>query len=476
MKKLMVFILAAFLAVGLIGTASAQNFARTLNTPASVFASPVTEAGVSVYVLSGGPLVAGASGVSLVAINPTSGTSVILLNGITAATAYGTPAVRSGETVFVQAVNTSAGASIYAVNGTTSTTPYYVVDIPFALSDVGDIGGGPLVALGGNSVVYTPSLTLDPSGASLYATTAPGTNVSIIALNTATGTTSFFSSGVSAIWAAPLVSGNSLYVIGDATPGVSLFAYNRTTPFATGTTPVTVLGTTNARPFATPAISGNSLFVVDATGGLTAYNKDTLAAGVNDFIQFGVDATSQVTASPVTNSNFLVVTLNTATQAGVTVFDLSRPLRGATGASWWFTWPAAGTTVIATPALSNGILYTAVNEPTGGRIDRFRLSGHSGRLITPDFSPINTDVNGATLGRFDFASPIIKNDRLIIVSNPSGAATPVLYSFDLDANGTAAWPQFKFDAERTGNNTAAAVTPAAPAGDDDSGCFISTLK
>lgn len=479
MKKLMVLMMAAFMVVGLVGTASAVDYTRNLNSTASVFASPVTETGTSVYVLSGGPLGA-QSGVSLIAIDPTAGTSVTMLNVNPGASAYSTPAVISGETIFAQVSNAiGAGTSIFAFNGATgSVTPYYTVSFEYPAASL-TFGNTIryLDAISG-ATSYNPPLTLDPTGTSIYAASPPARNVSIITINRATGRSETFTTGVSAMWAAPAISGNSIYILGDTAAGVSLIAYNRVTPFATGVSTLVLGAVNSSKPFATPAVSGSSLFVLDSTGGLTAYSTATLARGTNDFIQFGTVASSQVTASPVTNGSYLVVTQNNiaSAQAGVTVFDLSKPLAGSTGASWWFTWPQAGTTIIATPAISNGVLYTVVTEPGGGRIDRFNLAGHSGRIAVPDFTAITTDSNGAALGRFDYSSPIIKGTRLIVVSNPSGAANPRLYSFDLSAGGTEAWPQFKFDAARTGTNTATPAAAVTPVDDDDSGCFISTIK
>lgn len=497
-KKLMVSILAVLMTVGVIGTAGAADFTWTLSNASTLrfFASPVTESGVSVYLLAGGSLpilsTTNSSGATLMMVNPTTGASAFWGGAAlrpTGTSAFSTPAVISGETVFAQVYNlvggsnSLSGTSLVAIDGITGTT-YYTVSIPQVL---GGTGGGPL---GGNTF-YTAPLLIKPDSTTIYGTSgvsAPGTGASIWALTVSTGSLSSFSTGVSSIWAAPLLSGSSLYVLGDyndlgAAGGTSIFAFNSASPFALAAR-ANVLGTTAQRPFASPAIAGNSIFVVDATGGLTAYNKSTLAVGTQDFIQFAVQANSQVTASPVTNGAFLAVANNDTgnNTAGVTVFDLSRPLAGSTGASWWFSY--SGSTIVATPAISNGVLYLAVNSGGDGIIDRFNLSGHSGKIVAPDFTRISLDSRGRNLGSIDFSSPIIKGNRLIVVSNggtgAAGAAaanTPVLYNFDVSgssARGTAVWSQFKANAVRTGENTAAAA--AVTVDDDDSGCFISTIK
>jgi len=508
MKKLMVLMMAAFMAVGLVGTASAVDYTRSLSNANTLtfFASPVVESGGTVYLLAGGPVGNQASsGASVQMIDPATGVSSFWLGAATTAgsSAYGTPAVISGETLFVQVYNTASaantGTSLVAINGSTGAT-YYTVNIPRAAQDsVGtDFPGGGRF-LGAGTTGYAAPLTIDPAGTTIYGVSGVsqlGTGVSIWSLKISNGSLTSFGTGVSTIFAAPIVSGNSIYVMGTwklgagtpgASTGVSLIAFNKSTG-ATDKSVNIVGGTSSATPFATPAIAGNSIFVVDATGGLTAYSTTALTAGVSDFVQFARAASSQVTASPVTDGRYLAVTMNNLTDgaAGITVYNLTYPLGGPTavtgGTPWWFSYPA-GTTITATPAISNGVLYVAANTTsTGGVIDRFNLAGHSGKITAADYTQITKDSNGNLLGFFDYSSPIISGSRLIIVSNGgtgnAGATTankPVLYSFDLGANGNAAWPQFKFDAARTGANTAHAAA-ATVYSDDDSGCFISTIK
>jgi hypothetical protein len=503
MKKLMVFIMAAFMAVSFAGTASAVDATRVLSNANTLqfFASPVAETGCTTYLLAGGSADPNAantnsSGATLLMINPVTGASTYWLGAAISragASAFGTPAVISGETVFIQLSNlqspnaATAGTSVVAIDGITGGT-YWTRSIPHVPTASGAVGGVNIGTQFAGNTLYTVPLTIDPAGSTIWGVSGVsipgiGGGVSLWAMKMSNGAYSAFGTGVSTIFAAPVISGNSIYILGgNATAGVSLIAFNKNNPALVIRRDV--YGATGNTPFATPAITGNSLFVVDATGGLTAYNTNTLLAGAQDFIQYATQASTAVTASPVTNGSFLVVTANDTNlgQAGVTVFDLSRPLAGSTGASWWFVW--TGATVTATPAISNGILYVAVNRTSqGGVIDRFNLAGHSGRLAQPDYVSITQDSRGRILGFFDYSSPIIKGASLQIVSNggtniagSAAANTPVLYYFDnVGANGNNYWQQFKADAARTGENTAAAVTPA-PAGDSDSGCFISTIK
>jgi len=513
MKKILMILLATFLAFGTVGTAGAVDYVWQLANANTLdfFASPVTDSGASVYALAGGPIDAAltTSGASLMIIEPTTGVSQFWGGTLaTGSSAYGTPVVISGETVFIQVYNAGVGAqgisgtgtSLYAINGATGGT-YYTTDLPYYAPRGYNLGFPWNIAAVAGASPWATSLTLDTDGTTIYGTSgvSVSTGTSIWAVSTATGALNSnqyngagTASGVSAIWAAPVISGNSLYILGETrlageeSSGVSLLVFDKRAlengPAALSTT--VLEGDTANTPFATPAISGNSLFVMDATGGLTAYNKDTLTRGANDFIQFASVATSAVTASPVTDGNWLVVTANNhvTAQAGVTVFDLSvNPV--ATGVSWWFVW--TGATITATPAISNGVLYVAVNRTSQrGQIDTFRLSGHEGALAAPDFTAITNDVNGNALGFFDYSSPIIKNQRLIILSNggtgvgaAAAAKTPYLYNFDVSAtaDGNAWWRQFKFDAARTGHNTAPAAEAAIIAG-DSGGCFISTIK
>ena len=128
-----------------------------------------------------------------------------------------------------------------------------------------------------------------------------------------------------------------------------------------------------------------------------------LAAGTNDFIQIGLAAVYPVTASPVTDGNFLVVTQNNtaSAQAGVTVFDLSKPLA-------WLQPALPG----GSPGLGADNDYCHSGyfqwDPLYGITDiRWRQdrSVQPGRPLRKDnctaiIHAITTDSNGAALGRF----------------------------------------------------------------------------
>jgi len=355
MKKLIVLMIAAFMAVGLVGTAGAIDYTWTLSNANTLkfYASPVTEAGVSVYLLAGGPYAkigltsTAKSGASVQIINPETGVSSFWLGAapIAGSSAYGTPAVVSGETLFVQfsnllgpgGLNAISGTSVVAINGTTGGT-WWTVSVPH---DQGGRGGPlePGAASGGT--LYTTSLTIDTAGETIWGTSgvsAPGTGVSLWAMKMANGAYSSYATDVSTVFAAPVLSGSSIYILGgvaQANAGVSLHAFN-TTNGAIAARAQVILGATANTPYATPVITGNSIFVVDSIGGLTAYNKTTLVPGAQDYIQFAVAANAAVTASPVTDGAYLAVAVNDNGngQAGVTVFDLSKPLAGSTGTSW----------------------------------------------------------------------------------------------------------------------------------------------
>jgi hypothetical protein len=303
-------------------------------------------------------------------------------------------------------------------------------------------------------------------------------------------------SAVSGFWSAPVISGNSLFILGQyksagggiSRSGVSILMFDKRRLDRGPNIIRTMLQNPASAntPIATPVISGDSLFVVDAVGGLTAYSISTTnqlpaAAAAGDFVQLGT-ATSSVTASPVADSDFLAVAVNhlvgANNVAGVTVFRIdSARLTGPSSVSWWYEFPA-GTTIVATPAISNGRLWVAVNQnQTGAQIARFNLDrqGTTGRLTAPD-EAFTTDANGIAFGFVGHASPIIIGERVIFIAyHPTGAKRLHVIDAGDTARGESFWNQFKFDATRTGDNTRPLI-PTLILEDDDGVCFISTIK
>ncbi|MEW6664836.1 MAG: CFI-box putative sorting motif-containing protein [Thermodesulfobacteriota bacterium] len=536
MKKLLVLFLAAFVTVGVVGTASAVDYARNLNS--GEYITPPVASGDTVYVLATGTV---GNGATLFQINPSTGVSAYLTgtyNGKAAAgaSAYTGPVLYqasgdSGVTLVMQVVQTPAtigstagqnaaqwelgGTSVYAfyfspTNGVGVThfnnaaislghmsggiTAFYTQNDAGLFAGVSSWSSHLLVdadtTTGGTSVFGT-------SGVSAYA----GASIWSIGLGTVSGGARLNSNafngnsaatrGVSGFSTPLLISGNSLFAIGDyrytaAASGVSLLMFDKRKLQAGPNKAVELVGaqqTPGITPFPTPAISGNSIFVVDGVGGLTAYSISSTnllpqARNALDFVQLGNTVTTAVSASPVCDTQFLAVAVNhlgTAV-AGITVFRIdNKAIRSTSGTSWWYEW-TAGTTIAATPVISNGNLYVAVNSRNNGStLHRFVMNrAAQGHIQAPDQS-WTVDANGAAFGFIETNGLILANGRLIALSNHGGAKR--IYSIDVtnSALGYSYWRQFKFDAARSGNNTRSPdVVPAVE--DDDDTCFISTLK
>jgi hypothetical protein len=526
MKKLIVLAMALAMIGGMFGTATAADYVVNLANYEQFYASPVAANGTTVFVLSGAnPMndVPTGTGATLWQINPATGVSAAFQNTLTTSTggttAFSTPVLwqasgDSGVTLVMNvfktnylpsATNTLNGTSLFAVyfSGTGTGTTNWVRSLDYRFGS--DLSADPsLPSVAGGVTAWATHLLVETDsttgGTSVYGTTgmrAPtGASIWAISLGQQTGSvaqtnnqwsTSGGSSGVSSIWAAPAISGNSLFVIGSvetySPSGVSLLMFDKRKLNAGPNRGITILGsnsTAMTTPFATPAIAGNSLFVVDARGGLTAYSISSAnllpaARTTGDFIQLGNTETTAVTASPVTDGAWLVVTANNTANftAGVTVFKINtNRLSGSSAVSWWYTY-TAGTTISATPAISGGYVYVIANHSgAGAEISRFALSRSATGPIASAEQTITIDKNGAALGFAEASSPIIVDNRMIYVSNSAKR----LYSFDslVGVGGNAAWTQFKADAARTGTNTRAlaAVVPD----DGDSGCFISIIK
>jgi len=511
------------------------------------YASPVANDGTTVYVLASSPkrtqagftLTDGArAGATLFQVVPSTGVSSYFMFdtlsannpalGFAGSTAYSTPVLwqapgDSGVTLVMNiyrgvndgsySTTPKSGTSLYAIyySPTNSGTTQWAISLE---KRWGEVRGNwfpviePDISVTNGTSAWTTHLLIDSvdnsatgttvygtsgvsafGGASLWAISLGNQTGSVRMSNNQWGPATTALNGVSTFWSAPVISGNSLFVIGSASEGnsgqsgVSILMFDKTKLQAGPNATANILGSGfGATPFATPAVAGNSIFVVDSIGGVTAYSiaqaNPLGATRGSDFIQMGNYMVTSVTASPVTDGSYLVVCPNHQAKAaaGISVFQISGKQLNATNAvSWWFEF-AAGTTISTTPAISNGNVYVTVNHSfTGARVYRFALAGKTGNWAAGPDQTWTADASGSPFGFVEYASPIIAANRLIFISNSHTKKR--LYSLDIgtSANSYAYWRQFKADAARTGNNTVAAgSTPLFDEG--SSGCFISTIK
>jgi hypothetical protein len=294
--------------------------------------------------------------------------------------------------------------------------------------------------------------------------------------------------GVSGFLAGPVISDNgssglSIYLVGfgagaGGLTGNTIFGYDDTelnTGAAASTQNGSSVGAPGVPVLATPALgtgslsaaneySGNSLFVVDSVGGISVYNKDTLAfeyARTYGVQTYGLP----IVASPVTNGRYLVL----CSDAGVSVYDSDTNTLAANlplGAAEFSV--AAGYSrnfrIIATPVISNGFLIIPLaSADTSGNENQGAGALIAINLQNPFQAPELVGTLGSTV-----ASPIVSRDLVYSVDYRS---TVNKVDFATAISGGNAWTQFKFDAAKTGNNTAGLVTPGS-----SGGCFISTVK
>jgi len=530
MKKLIFLVFVAVLAVG-FGTAFADNTVNLTDTTTTlrvakgpVVISDYSGTGTSLYVASGDLQFNGNNsltnnGVSVWAIDTVrtdnAGLMVkkeltsILKPFLTGTTLIGAPVVATqgpnskyiGVSVFfltaapqttltgnlTSDISSGAGMTLWALNGATGATQWTRGIAMNAMS------GGLFT---GTSIFASSPITIDTesvatSGATLYGTAGAGLNggnggsisgASVFAIDADTGAlvtngvTEFPNCTVSAIssvsgfFAAPVISGNSLYILGwnGSVNAVTMFAFDKNNLKAGVSRYGEVVQKgmdLNHAQMPTPAVSGASLYVVAAgTGGwagVTVYDTTTLA--VKESKTIGPCPASGVSASPVTNGNFIVLSTLTA----VTCYQLPGGLSTNVG-KWSIDLAKSpytdGTYQIAgTPAISNGFVYIPVIDTTGatkGFLLKATLDSTTGNA---------TKIGGIT--NMVAADPIVGGRNVYAVTY-----NPTVYQIGgVGADGVATWNQFKFGASKTGANTA--TSAAAPAvGDDNSGCFISTIK
>jgi len=521
MKKLMVFIFAAIMAVGFAGTALADTVELTTATSgvSRVYWGPVfgtATGGASAYVVGGtiaddSPV----TGATLYAISNdkmnAAGTEMraqILNSGSwwrSGATPIGGPQLISGTSdtvvVYVQASaadavgngTTFSGNTLYIINGGTGAaiyqlgipnggmirgggsggvlrgadsalTPYCLAPVTIDSESVGTTAGATIYGVSGAT---TSAVINANAGVSIWAVSAQ-TGTYVTAGGVQTGLTSFVTSGpsgVSSVQAAPVISGTSLFIIGYSSAGAgnTIFQFLKNNLKAG----VSVVATVNLNAdksdqwIPTPCVSGNSLIVVDNNGGVTSYYTANLTRNwtTPSRLYVGNEAISGVTAGPVTDGTYIVL----CSTSSVTNYMLNNLSGGSK--EWTYSF-GANKTIDATPAISNGYVWVTVNDQTPGAPNsttyRFNLASTTGNIQTV-----------ATYGKLTYASPIIANEDLWTVSyNPvveKIAQTNI-------ARGEAYWPQFKFYANKAGENTRAALQAVVDTATDDSGCFISTIK
>ena len=528
MKKLMILVLALSMAVGFAGTAMAQttvelNFNDTASGVSRVYWSPVfgtATGGASAFVVGGSILNETADGIftgtTLYAVSNTlsntAGTelrtqSVLFASG---ATPIGGPQLISGtsDTVvaYVQAPSTqtvgdgtsNSGNTLYIINGGTGANIYEIGLVGSALAAASD-GPGSIKSNAdtGLTPYSTAPVTIDTetvatsAGATIYGVsgatnteaTTGAAGVSVWAISAQTGTfatyagladaglTAFVAggeSGVSAVHAAPVISGNSLFIIGYASAynGNTIFQFdkrNLKAGVSNESTVNIVSADASDQWVPTPTVSGGSIFVVDNNGAVSAFTTANLS------LQYSVDyagtSDSGVTAGPVTDGTTIVL----CSTASVTGFNLNT-LSG-NSKEWAYDF-GANKSIWATPVISGSgttnYVWITVNDTVAQAATTYRFT-------------LNDTFNGdpqivRTHGKLVYASPIVVDTNLWTVTyNPTVEKLTAT-----GASGVTYWPQFKFDKGKTGANLFTASTTEAEAATavpgSSGGCFISTIK
>ncbi|MBW2304732.1 MAG: hypothetical protein JRF57_13595 [Deltaproteobacteria bacterium] len=513
MKKFLAFFLAAAMVLG-AGTALAANTVE-LSTATSgvstVYWGPVFSrhsSGLSAYVVTGAIFNAASkldAGTTLYAISNTltntDGTElrVQALKFVSGATPIGPPQLISGTTTTVvlyvlapgdERVGSSAtdsGNTLYIIDGGTGTL-YHELGIPgngLGYAAFPASSGAYDLANAGSSPYCLAPVTIDNentsySGATIFGITSAGvtnsvgdSGISIWAVSAQTGTyttnssgnsnvTGFPSaSGVSVIHTAPVISGDSLFVIGYSSTGsgntIFQFAKNNIYNGIVTSATVGLNADLSNQWIPTPCVSGGSIFVVDNEGGVSSFRTDNLS--LNYGVRYtGSRITTGVTAAPVTDGTYIVVCSTSA----VTCFKLDNLSQAATSsaAQWAYDF-GANKSIWATPAISGGYVWVTVNDTLRNTSTTYR------------FELASTASNGGiaqinTYGDLTYGDPILVDSAVWTVSYD-----PVVRKI-ADSHGDAKdyWPQLKFDKAKTGNNT---DTDDVEPTTDDGGCFISTI-
>jgi hypothetical protein len=516
MKRLFSFVIIALLAVGLGGTALAATSVE-LSTATSgvstVYWGAVFGAapgGTSAYISTGGIAndpTKGDAGTTLYAVsnNLTNATGTelraVALQFDSGATPLGGPQLISGTSdavvLLVQAAATSlapgsttdSGATLYVIDGGTGAVNWALSlpgsglgvaapaagtgiydlanagTVPYSLAPV-TIDNESLATAGATIYGIVSSGAASPGGASIFAVSSvtPAFNTNVNGRSNVTGLSLpsiGYLSAVSAVHTAPVISGESLFVVGYSALGtggntILQFAKNNIYDGPSGATTVGLNADLSDQWIPTPTVGGNSIFVVDNNGAVSAYAIPNLA------LQYSVDYAGNsfnggVTAGPVHNGTYIVLCA-TSSLTGYQINNLS-----GNSKEWTYDFGASSRyTIDSTPVISGGYVWVTVTETIGNSttstIWRFTISD------TYDGSPLIVANLRQTL-----ASPIVVGNSIWTTSYDPLVEKIVAGG----AAGENYWPQFKFNKAKTGNNTADEDDVVPGSG---GGCFISTIK
>jgi len=422
-----------------------------------------------------------ANGVTLVAapvVTSKSGTSVFysilapnaqVVGGLNSGTGTGHIGTDTGVTIL--ALNGTSGAIAWqrgiAINGTVAgvatNSPYALVS-PLTLDDESVMTSGATLYM----AVGADEISATGTGATVYSIDADNGN--ILGQYTFPGVgAAGFASTVSGFFSAPFISGNSLYVLGwDKTSGgVTLYGLHRNNVNA-GVSAVGLVNTANMdyshAQTPTPAVSGNSIFVVAAgigtQAGVTVYDKYRLNKVY--FTNYGpVAAGSGVSASPVTDGTYIVL----STMSAVTCYNVNSL---STNTRLWTIDLAKSFTdgtymIFGTPAISNGFVYIPVSDTTGAN------KGFILRCVLNSTTGEPTKIGNVT--EMVSADPIISAGYVYAVTH-----NPTVHQIGggIGAHGYNDWKQFKFDKAKTGYSFDPPQRPVEAG--SSGGCFISTVK
>jgi hypothetical protein len=328
---------------------------------------------------------------------------------------------------------------------------------------------------------------------------------------TGAGTTHFnLRSGVSWVYASPVFSGNSIFIVathylnGGGTSIFQFYNQNLSQAADAGQTDTSAcgaglrsanviepggmtIGLAGAQAVVpTPAIiedngsgSGGTVYVVDVSGGVSMYDTQNLALKANDpagaimktnAIAYWAPIGDWQGGAPVTNG---VDKLVIPWRSSVSCFEtLQCNWGGGSGVSpvWELDFDdyhgVADNTyqIVNTPVVSNGYVWVQVANTLAGwntNIYRFWLGS------TVSNGNVQVVVSNKN---YTAAEPMFVNSEYWFVTE-----NPVVERVtDLFGRGQAYWAQYKYDAQKTGHNTRPDedTTEWGSSG----GCFISTIK
>jgi hypothetical protein len=308
-------------------------------------------------------------------------------------------------------------------------------------------------------------------------------------------------SAISGFVASPVISGESVFYVGyEGGGGITVYQLDKDdlggftggaqnavggVIYAATVKPVGVALNRADRFMPTPVAvedtrGGVSLVVVCNQGGVTVYDTQDLALGggrtagyVGNIVNPRFTTTG-VTASPVVWERDVEGDLLTdpyiiiCGSSAVSCYQVSNGLATNTPA-WTYSFAAnisPASQIWGTPAVSNGFVYVPVVWGANGTIFVFDIDAGNNAWVA------RHDLNGPIYG-----DPIVVNNEVWGISLGTAAQSTQIYQFEENGLGRAFanpyWTQFKFSAEKTGDNT-------LQEDDDffgsDGGCFISTVK